>query len=344
MAISVRQADLDSDYRELIDTLQTNLPHLPHAQFFDWLYRSNPDGKAVAWVAMESESGRMIGMAAAFPRRVYCSGIEAKGYVLGDFCVASEYRSLGLALRLQRACIEGLSAEGAGFALDFPSDGMLAVYRRLRVGTVHFMIRHAKPLDAGRKVAERVKSGVLARGLTALANGGLRLRDAGTRRHTNWKIAVESGPWGDEFTQAAREWSPALGNCVARTADYLNWRYREHPTRRYEMLTARGDAGVHGYLVLHIQGENCTIDDLMAEDDAVRRDLLVASIALARARRVPTLSAPWLSSHAGAELLWKYGFRPRESCPVVLLSWPTAASEADPDTRGWYVSHGDWES
>jgi hypothetical protein len=189
-----------------------------------------------------------------------------------------------------------------------------------------------------------VTVGVLAKGLTTLANGGLRLCDTGTRRRTDWKIAVEAGPWGEEFTQAAREWSPALGTCVARTADYLNWRYRDHPTRRYEMLTARGDSDLHGYLVQHIQGENCMIDDLMAEDDAVRRDLLVESIALARARRVQTLSAPWLSSHPGGKLLRKFGFRPRESHPVVLLSWPGIPSEAGQDNVGWYLSHGDGES
>ena len=343
MTISVRRADLECDRRGLLDTLRTNLPHLPHELFFDWLYRRNPEGKAVVWVASEPDSGRMIGMAAAFPRRVYCSGQEAKGYVLGDFCVASDYRSLGLALSLQRACLEGLAAGGARFALDFPSEGMMAVYRRLRVGTAQTMIRHAKPLDAGRKVAERVTVGVLAKGLTALANGGLRLRDAGTRRRTGWTIAVEAGPWGEEFTQAAQEWSRAFGTCVVRTAEYLNWRYGEHPTRHYEMLTARGGSGLHGYVVLHVQGENCTIDDLMAEDDAVRRDLLVESIAIARARRVPTLSAPWLSSHPGGELLRKCGFRPRESCPVVLLSWP-GTTGAGPDPAGWYVSHGDWET
>jgi hypothetical protein len=93
-----------------------------------------------------------------------------------------------------------------------------------------------------------------------------------------------------------------------------------------------------------MEGVDCTIDDLTAEDDAVRHDLLVESIAMARARRVQTLSAPWLSSHRGGELLRKHGFRPRESRPVVLLSWPGIASEAGQDKGGWYLSHGDWES
>ena len=178
MAISVRQADLESDRQLLIDTLQKNLPHLPHARYFEWLYRRNPEGPALAWVATKAGSGRMIGIAAAFPRRVYCSSKEAKGYVLGDFCIDPEHRSLGLALTLQRACLAGLSAGGAQFAVDFPSEGMLAVYRRLRIDVDETMIRYAKPLRADRKIAKRVAVGTVARALTAVANGALRLRDA----------------------------------------------------------------------------------------------------------------------------------------------------------------------
>ena len=343
MSISVRQADLEADSRELLDTLQANLPQLPHARYFEWLYRRSPEGRAAVWVATEADSGRMIGIAAAFPRRVYCSGREATGYVLGDFCVVPEYRSLGLALTLQRACLAGLAQGGARFVLDFPSEGMLAVYRRLRIDANETMVRHAKPLGADRKIAERIPIAGFARRLAVVANGGLRLRDAGTVRRTALTIAVEAGPWGEEFTRAARVWSSGLGTCVARTADYLNWRYREHPLRRYEMLAARGGDNLRGYLLQHMDGVDCTIDDLMAENDAVRRDLLVESIAVARGRRVQTLSAPWLSSHPGGELLRKCGFRRRESCPVVLVSWPGVSSEAKSDSRGWYLSHGDWE-
>ena len=135
-----------------------------------------------------------------------------------------------------------------------------------------------------------------------------------------------------------------MGTCVARTADYLNWRYRQHPQRRYEMLTARGGSKLHGYLMQHMERGDCTIDDLIAEDDAVRSDLLMESIAVARARRVETLSAPWLSSHPGRELLWECGFRPRESRPVVLLSWPGVVSDAGLDKGRWFLAHGDWES
>ena len=38
MTISAHPVRSESESRELIDTLQTNLPHLPHARLFPWLY------------------------------------------------------------------------------------------------------------------------------------------------------------------------------------------------------------------------------------------------------------------------------------------------------------------
>ena len=184
MTVSVRRANLKSDRGELLDLLQTNLPYLPHAQYFDWLYHDNPEGPALTWVATEAGSPRLIGMAAAFPRRTYYLGSELRGYVLGDFCIVPEYRSLGLAITLQRTCLEGLSEQGARFVLDFPSDGMLAVYRRLRIQPDKTMIRYAKLLRADRKIAEHIALGGVADGLTVVANGILKFRGSRSRRRT----------------------------------------------------------------------------------------------------------------------------------------------------------------
>jgi GNAT superfamily N-acetyltransferase len=344
MKISVRPARCEEERQELIDTLQANLPHLPHDRLFSWLYLGNPEGRALVWAAVDGVTDRLIGVAAAFPRRVYCDGGETRGYVLGDFCINHGHRGLGLALALQRACLEGLSTLGSGFAVDFPSRTMLAVYKRLQIDANAEMVRYAKPLRADRKIAERVPVPAVARGLSALANAALRLRDNRSERGRDWTIASDSGPWGEEFTLAAPKWSSGAGICVARTADYLNWRYREHPEQSYEMLTARQDFRLCGYLIFHMNGEDCVIDDLLAEDDAVRSALLTAVTAVARQRGVYTLSAPWLSTHSGRRLLEKCGFRPRESSPVVLMTLPWTKERTGSAVADWYLTHGDWES
>jgi hypothetical protein len=345
MTTAVRAARYESDGQELVDVLQMNLPYRPHERFFNWLYRANPAGEAMAWVATDPNSCRIIGVAAAFPRRVYCGGTEARGYVLGDFCINSAYRSLGLALALQRACLDGLSTGDADFALDFPSRSMLAVYNRLRVPANETVVRHVKLLCADRQIEARIPVRVVARGLAAAVNTCLRLPDSLTTRGGYWKTAVEEGPWGHEFTEATRKWSPAGAISVARTAEYLNWRYRDHPQQQYEMVTARRGERLGGYLVRHVNGKTCIIDDLIYEDDSTCKALLLEAIALGRRDGVHTVSAPWPPADPGARMLQKCGFRPRESSPVVLLPFERPAGRwIGQPTAAWHLSHGDWEA
>jgi GNAT superfamily N-acetyltransferase len=340
MKIPVRRACYEADTAELIEVLQVHLPYLPHDRIFEWLYRKNPFGEALVWVAVEPAGKRMIGVAAAFPRLMYNHGVEMPGYVLGDFCIDPAHRSLGLAVSLQRACLDEIAARDA-FGFDFPSRSMLSVYQRLRIEANASMVRYAKPLRADRKVAQRVTVPFVAAGITTVANAALRLRERNVKRNAGLKIATEPGPWGEEFSRVAREWSPRMGVCVARTQEYLNWRYREHPLREYRMIVARREDLLRGYLVYHVHGEDCTIDDLLSVDNEISSALLGEAAAVARECRAQTLNSPWVTTHPGKDLLESCGFRRRESTPLVLMEFQQGAARVESD---WFLTDGDRES
>lgn len=342
--ISVRPARFDSDAEQIVNILQANLPYRPHVRFFRWLYRQNPEGEALAWVAIRSTMPYVVGLAVAFPKRIHCDGIEARGYLLGDFCIDPAYRSLGLALTLQRACLDGLSGRDADFAFDFPSRSMIAIYKRLHIEANQSVIRHVKVLRANRQIEGRVPSRTIAQGLSALANTYLQFEDRVTGHTGEWVIAREDGPWGEEFTAAARDWIPADGISVVRTAEYLNWRYLGHPLQNYEMLSARRDGKLGGYLIRHLNGTSCIINDLLTQDRSVFEALLKAVVRLGRADGAHTISTPWLAADPGSRLLRKYGFHPRDSSPVLLLPFkPQGQSGSGRKNSECYLAHGDWE-
>jgi hypothetical protein len=345
MANLVRRAEVDREKAPLIAFLSTYLSPDANEARYEWLYCKNPEGMARVWVACESETGMIIGVAAAFPRRIHFHGKEVRGYVLGDFCIHPDYRSLGPALALQKNSVEDLSREGAGFVFDFPSVSMLAIYKRLRIEPQETAIRFAKPLRADRQIQKRISNKAAGRSLAVAANAALRLRDAGLRRSSAWTISEEAEPCGEEFTIATQRWAPRMGICAGRNADYLNWRFLLHPQRRYQFLTARKDGRLCGYLIYHWAGEDATVVDLLAEEDSASKALLVETIAIMRHYGVNTLSAPFLSSHAGREILEDCGFQPRESTPVILLTLPLAANrQNDQGADHWYLMHGDRES
>jgi hypothetical protein len=345
MANLIRPAQINRERAALTAFLSTHLSPDATDERYEWLYCKNPAGMARVWVACEAGEGKIIGVSAAFPRRIYCDGKVARGYVLGDFCIHPDYRSLGPALALQRSTLEGLSRESAEFVFDFPSTSMLAIYKRLRIEPQESAIRFAKPLRADRQIQKRIPTKAAGAALAVAVNAALRLRDAGLGRSSAWTITEETALCGDEFTVAFRQWAPRMGICADRSADYLNWRFLQHPQRRYHYLAARKNDRLCGYLIYHWAGEDATIVDLLAEEEQVLKVLLVETIAVTRGCGVHTLSAPYLGSHPSREVFEECGFQPRESSPVVVLPLPwNAGSLGERDAGRWFLTHGDRES
>lgn len=345
MAYSVRRAQIDAEKVALTAFLTAHLSPDASVDRYEWLYRKNPAGIASVWVAFELVAGKIIGVSAAFPRRIFSHGREMRGYVLGDFSIHPDYRSLGPALALQRSTLEELSMEGAGFVFDFPSNSMLAIYKRLRIEPQELAIRFAKALRADRKIQKVIRTKAAGAVVAVAANAALRLRDASLSRSSEWTIKEETGPCGEEFTLAFRQWAPRMELCTDRSAEYLNWRFLQHPQRRYQLLTARKDGRLCGYLIYHWAGEDATVVDLFTQDEPVSKALLVETIEKTRSCGVQTLSAPFLGSHPGRAILEDCGFQPRESSPVVALGLPwNANGRTGQIADRWYLTHGDRES
>lgn len=341
----VRSAEVHEERTVIVAFLSTYLSPDANDSRYEWLYCKNPEGMARVWVAREAETGMIIGVSAAFPRRIHRGGEEVRGYVLGDFCIHPDYRSLGPALALQKSSLEDLSKDGAGFLFDFPSTSMLAIYKRLRIEPQVSAIRFAKPLRADRQIQKRIPNKAAGATLAVAANAALRLRDAGLGRLSAWNVNEEAAPCGEEFTLAFRHWALRMGTCAGRSAEYLNWRFLQHPQRRYHFLTARKNGKLCGYLIYHWAGEDATVVDLFSEEEQVSKALLVETIAITRSYGVNTLSAPFLKTHSGRKTFEDCGFQPRESAPVVVLTLPWNVSQKGGQAEDhWYLTHGDRES
>jgi hypothetical protein len=339
MSVTVRRARYESESDEVVELLQANLPYRVHARYFNWLYRQNPAGEALAWVAVDSSTHRIVGAAAAFPRTVFFSGRKARGYVLGDFCIHRTHRSLGSALALQRACLDGLSADNGEFAFDFPSKSMVAVYNRLRIAIDDSVVRYVKLLRADFAIARRVRNRAAARVLSGIANAGLRELEVFVRGNRGWTVSVAPAPWGSEFSEAAWKWTPASAITVARTTEYLNWRYAAHPQHRYEMVAARKNGILGGYMLRHETDAGFVIDDLLAGDTSAYGALLSEAIATGRSHKAQSIVTPWPVNDPGRHVLERFGFRSRGSSPAVLLR----LSQAGGQCSACSLFHADWE-
>jgi hypothetical protein len=340
MALRVRPGDLNLDEPAVVELFARYLnPEYDKARF-DWLYRANPAGRGRLWVAIEEHRGEIVGTAAAFPRVVYVDGREMLGWVLGDFCVAGAYRALGPALMLQRSCLDALAAEPW---YDFPAAAMMPIYRRLHREPVARISRQVKLLRVDTRLVALVPSPALRHGLAFVAN---RLLGIGLRRPRKAKdvtVALHDGVLGAEFSRLSARVASGFGFCLARSAPYLTWRYRENPTRRCEFVTARRNGELVAYAVVSQAGEQASLLDIFGVGERpVIGALLRGTLTLLRQRGCESVACTLLGSHPAAPLLKRLGFFRRESTPL-MLSVPahTGVHAFGSAAGGWLLIEGD---
>jgi len=346
MAIKVTAGDLTRDRARIIEAIGKWLTPQSDDRRYDWLYLGSPAGPARVWLAEDSRGG-LIGLGAAFPRKLFSGGKEITGCVFGDFGVAPQHRSAGLALQLQRACFECLEDGWAQAAYDFPSASMTAIYRRLGRGTALPFVRTAKPLRADRKIEAKIPVKPVAKVASSVANRVLALRDRSNAVRGGWTI-VEHDPsqkCGEEFTDLARKVGASSATCVFRSAEYLNWRYLARPTARFRIVEARRGAELAGYLVSVQDGDQARIVDLSGlQEDTVFPALLSDSLRRLRASDAQTVSAPVvIGSHQHAALK-RQGFKDREAASALVFNPSAQAGQPKTDSANWFLMDGDRDS
>ena len=340
----IRVGDIDGDRHLALGAFQRHLnPHYDETRF-DWLYRQNPYGRGRLWVATESNGGALVGIAAAFRRQVSISGRERRAWVLGDFCVTDGHRSLGPALALQRACLAVTAEDGAAFCYDFPSAGMMAVYRRLGIKPLGQMIRFVRPLGIEVRLRQVAGDSPATIPLRALARTIMAPRGRRRARAAGLEISLYEKPFNEDFSELYRRFAAQQGVMLGRSAEYLNWRYRANPVHRHQVLTARVTGRLEGYAIFTEDGQVMTVMDMLAgADHGVVAALIQTMVELAAQRRLDAVHFSLLESSPWIQEVKQAGFRRREPSPVVVCT----AQQADGpvgDERAWLLFNGDRES
>lgn len=318
MSVTVRPVDLDAERETLLGVLERNLPELPHARRFDWLYRRNPVGRAFSWFVCEGKSGRVVGVASLIQRAIRLGGTVQLAGQVGDFAIDAEYRSLGPAVLLQRATFEPVDCGRLSFCYDCPPhEAGMSTFRRLGMKENCRMVRYARLLRSERELKKRL-GGVWAGALVAPANAVLRLR---VQRSVSSHLAIAEhvGSIGEEFSRIDEAYAQSKGVRSRRHAEDLNWRYREDPLRQYFILTARRGAELLAYVVYTAAGEDATVVDLFGREMPDAGVALLAEVSeRCRARGIQTLHAYLSEGNPAAETFVSSGFQMREAAARVV--------------------------
>jgi hypothetical protein len=335
MPIVIRQADLDKDLGAIADTVNTSFACQLGLDRFRWLYQQNPDGPAVSWLALDDESGEVVGTTAACPRRVRIGemGRDVMAWNCCDFSIRARYRTMGVALKLRQAARAGVDAGQSRFLYAHPNDRMLAVHLRVGHRPLGKMIRHAKPL--------RTASGL--RPIDQAASIAFRVVGAGLWRRSTEEIELVDAWPASALDALFEDASQRLGTAIVRDSRYLDWRFRQNPLERGEMIVARRGGRLVGYLIVAEKRKVGIVKDWLAVDGNATDALFNGLVAEMRRRDAPSISVTALESHPDLARLRSLGFlrRPDSTTAVVYANPESAESKMVTNPSNWYMTLGD---
>lgn len=333
-SIAIREADLNRELTLIADTVNASFDSRLTLERFRWLYQQNPDGPAIAWLAFDEASGTVVGTTAACPRRMRLgTGRHALAWNCCDFSIHSGYRTLGVAMKLRRAAKTGIDAGVREFLYAHPNDRMLQVHLTVGHQVLGKMVRYAKLLRLSTRWPVINRASAIALRVGGRAPWGRARVDAGIVE--NWPIAEL-----DALFEAATH---RIGTAVVRDGRYIDWRFRQTPLERTELIVARRGGRLTGYLTFSTKGEVVLVKDWLAIDEAAVDALFVRLMCEMRTRDAVSISVTALESHPDFARLAALGFvrRPDWTSAVVYAGTGMADRNMVVDANAWYMTVGD---
>jgi GNAT superfamily N-acetyltransferase len=327
----------------------------------EWQYQRSPGGAAIATLAREEETGRLLGQVVTIPIKVRLSGKVHVASLSLDPVIDPAYQDHGIPAGLLRDVCALSAREGIAFTYGFP-DGVS--YRTFvngagfrNIGAVPLLVR---PLNPERLAMKATRSRVVAK-TASIARRMWRTPAPGTPQAALPGLEI-SEVWSFDssfaiFWDRVQHRFPVM---VVRDPAYLNWRFVDVPGKEHVILAARSEGEIRGFTVLRVaplgQFSAGLIVELViessAEGRAAGRALIDQAYSYFADQDLDILASLALRHTDEFRLLRSRGFwvcpkflEPRSFRLVVRChDEERSPSRLAHDLRNWFVTMGDCEA
>jgi len=217
----------------------------------EWRFQRSPAGAAIGTLALEPETGRLIGQAMIIPVKVRLAGMVFMASLSLDPVTDPAYQDRGMVSGLLRDVCRLSAEEGVAFTYGLPNQESYRTYMGEAgfesIGSVPLLVR---PLDPDRLAMKATGSRVLAR------TASVARRIWRTPAPMPWREALpgleiaEVDSFGGSFAVFWERVQHRFPVMLVRDPAYLNWRFVDAPVREYARFAARSEGEVRGFIVL----------------------------------------------------------------------------------------------
>lgn len=338
---SIAPLNEHADRDAVLGLWRRNLPEAD-ATRWEWLYEYGP----TRGFLLHTADGACVGSCGYMRRTMRIDDRDVVAGQAVDLNVDHEHRTIGPALKLQRAVAATVGPQGLRLMYAFPNAQSESVLRRLGYRPLGTFQRWAKLLRSESRLRGRLRSRWLSKAAAYAVDAGLRLA------HREPTIAVPSGTrfelverFDERFDDLERRVATKRTILGERTADYLNWRFAERPGGAHRTLCMFDAAGdLAAYLIFHRYDDAVSIGDFLYADASAWQVLVAEFLRRMRLERAAAVTVAFLGPAEPMDVLERFGFWRRPS------TWNVMVHSAEPDAAAterllqperWWLTRAD---
>jgi hypothetical protein len=343
---TVRQA-LESDFEGIYRCVDLAFGKTRPRAAYDWMYLKNPYGRALAWIVEDNQSKEIVKTGAKYPWPIWRGNQPVPGAVSGDAATLPNWQRKGLS-HIRREVNHSHELYGKTCTISGPNEGSRTV--STKAGEADEILGCLAGgiflLDMKMLLAEKVPLiPSLLRDIAGVSANAL---------HTLWpKPVLRSSELTNYRIEQVASFSSAIDAITLNTmafkgywsphnAEFLNWRYLQHPLEKYEgFVMFKNDTPV-AYSVIRFDGIQATLSEFAAprDDQRTEEELLRRTIGIAREAGCGYVNFFGPPSWRHWSLFKKAGMLPYKT-----NNWFEASYPEDPegalDFNNWQVTPGD---
>ena len=345
MKYRVDLANLETDKQDILEFWRADFPAW-RSEKYEMFYENNPDGQAACFVARD-ERRELIGAIALFPRKMWVNGRIVSTAVAGDLAIRKDHRGTGLAQRLRGVMLDYIHASGLEYTYGTANVISKKVLEKGEWQSIGETVRMVKVLRTEKYIRRFLPVAPIARMVSWPLNWALKRRNRKLEQSLDdVYLGVAQKRFDQRFDGLWEEAKSVYGIVGERSSRFLNWRFADHPCKKFEVFTLirRMDERLMGYVVYQLSPEGAHIEDLFAsEPDRMFRILLATFVQFQRQQRADAVTFYYLGEQRVIRLFEQFGFVRRREMRTMVIQIaddnPIRAEVLNP--RRWHFLYAD---
>ena len=235
--------DTEDEKQEILDLTKKTFGDVDIAKtaYFDWQYRDSPYGKAIVLLSRDNNSNNMlVGTHTLIPLELIVDGEIITSSICCNVQIHPDYRKKHIFSNLLLSVPDYALTHNINSFFGIPNDNSFKAFINhgsIEIARLPLLI---KPI----KLSEYFESPI---------KQILKPFDI-FWKHTNTFPNIEefNGNFDDSFENLTKKTSKRVSITNSRKKEFLNWRYKDHPTQKYQIFTLKMNNELIGFIITKI--------------------------------------------------------------------------------------------